>query len=328
MLQITQSLPFGHAAIIAMRSVSTSLQSKHDPLGLLVVFSPVSCTGTRALSRGRNHSKHKFLEGPVWSASDGYLLFTDVPMNTIQKIDRKACRLFREQSGGASGNAFDDKGRLYTCETHTRRVTRTDKKGAVETLVDQFEGKKLNGPNDITVTKHGHVYFTDPAFGSAGERRELPFYGVFHISPKGQVEASLKLQTRPNGIVASPDGAILYVTNSDERNVRAYDITKDGMLQNERDIHFEYGRSARWDESGRKGESLCCRLRSAYLFSKGRITGNVKNSGKAIESRLWRRRSESFVHHGSHHSLPGSPRVGERSCALLAVAIQIGQSWV
>ncbi len=179
-------------------------------------------------------SKHKFLEGPVWSARDGYLLFADVPMNTIQKIDNKGMSMFREQSGGASGNAFDDKGRLYTCETHARRVSRTDKKGEVETLVDQFEGKKLNGPNDITVTKHGHVYFTDPAFGSAVDRRELPFYGVFHVSPKGQVEASLKLQTRPNGIVASPNGEILYVSNSDERNVRAYDITKDGTLQNER----------------------------------------------------------------------------------------------
>ena len=60
-------------------------------------------------------------------------------------------------------------------------------------LVDQFEGKKLNAPNDIAVTKHGHVYFTDPAFGSAVKNVELPFYGVFHISPKGQVEASLRL---------------------------------------------------------------------------------------------------------------------------------------
>ena len=114
-------------------------------------------------------SKHKFIEGPVWSARDGYLLFADVPMNTIQKIDRNGLSMFREQSGGASGNAFDDKGRLYTCETHARRITRTDKKGAVETLAEQFEGKKLNGPNDIAVTKHGHVYFTDPAFGSAGD---------------------------------------------------------------------------------------------------------------------------------------------------------------
>jgi gluconolactonase len=197
---------------------------------------PILCL---AQEPGRYHvetvtSKHKFLEGPVWSAKDGFLLFADVPMNTIQKLDTKGLSVYRENSGGASGNAFDDKGRLYTCEAHARRVTRTDRKGSVEILADQFDGKKLNSPNDIVVTKHGHVYFTDPAFGSALEKKELPFYGVFHFSPKGQLDAALKLQTRPNGITASPDGSTLYLTNSDERNVRAYDIAKDGALQNER----------------------------------------------------------------------------------------------
>lgn len=179
-------------------------------------------------------SSHKFLEGPVWSAHDGVLLFSDIPAKLIHKLDPKGLSVFRQDSGGANGNALDDKGRLYTCEGHSRRVTRTDKKGSVEVIADQFEGKKFNGPNDIAVTKNDHVYFTDPAFGAAADIRELPFYGVFHVSPKGQVSAVLKLKTRPNGIAASPDGATLYVTNSDERNVRAYDIAKDGSLQNER----------------------------------------------------------------------------------------------
>ena len=179
-------------------------------------------------------TKHKFLEGPVWSAHDGYLLFTDVPTNKIHKIDTKGISLFREPSGGASGNAFDDKGRLYTCETRARRVVRTDKKEKIEVLADQFEGKKFSGPNDITVTKNEHVFFTDSAFGSAVETRELPFYGVFHISPKGVVSAALKLQTRPNGLALTSDGGTLYVSNSDERNVRAYDVSKDGILSNER----------------------------------------------------------------------------------------------
>jgi gluconolactonase len=179
-------------------------------------------------------TKHKFLEGPVWNAHDGYLLFTDVPSNRIHRIDSKGITLFREPSGGASGNAFDDKGRLYTCETRARRVIRTDKKDKVDVLADQFDGKKLNGPNDLVVTKNEHVFFTDSAFGSAVEARELSFYGVFHISPKGVVTAALKLQTRPNGLALSPDGATLYVSNSDERNVRAYEVSKDGILSNER----------------------------------------------------------------------------------------------
>jgi gluconolactonase len=179
-------------------------------------------------------NKHKFLEGPAWSAHDGFLLFADVPSDTIHKIDSKGPTILREASGGASGNAFDDKGRLYTCESRARRVIRTGKNDKIEVLADQFEGKKLNGPNDIAVTKNGHVFFTDPAFGPAADTRELTFYGVFHISPKGQLSAALKLQTRPNGVAVSPDGTTLYLSNSDERNVRAYDLSKDGALTNER----------------------------------------------------------------------------------------------
>ena len=179
-------------------------------------------------------SSHKFLEGPAWSAHDNTLLFSDIPKNVIHRLDPKGLTVFRQESGGANGNAFDDKGRLYSCETHARRVTRTDKKGAVEVLAESFEGKKFNGPNDIAVTRNGHAYFTDPAFGQAADTRELPFYGVFHLSPKGVLTAVLKLQTRPNGLALSADGAILYVSNSDERNVRAYDVAKDGAISNER----------------------------------------------------------------------------------------------
>lgn len=178
---------------------------------------------------------HKFVEGPAWSAHEGHLLFSDVPVNQIFKIDGKGKTLMRERSGGASGNAYDDKGRLYTCETHSRRVVRVDKDGnSPQVLAESFEGKKLNGPNDIVVTKNEHVYFTDPAFGDAKDRQELPFYGVFHISPKGVLSAALQWKTRPNGLAVSADGKTLYVTNSDERNVRAYDIGKDGALANER----------------------------------------------------------------------------------------------
>ena len=164
---------------------------------------------------------HKFLEGPVWSSHDGALFFSDIPANLIQKLDTKGMSVFRPESGGANGNALDDKGRLYTCEGHNRRVTRTDKKGSVEVLVEQFEGKKLNSPNDIAVTRNDHIYFTDPAFGSAADTRELPFYGVFHVSPKGVVTAALKLQTRPNGIAVSPDGRFAATAGIGARHIEA-----------------------------------------------------------------------------------------------------------
>jgi len=109
-----------------------------------------------------------------------------------------------------------------------------DKKGKMEVLAEKWEGKRLNAPNDIVVRKDGHVYFTDPAFGEQADTRELDFYGVYHITPKGVMNLIAKPAGRPNGIAFSPNGRILYVANSDDRNVRAYDVDKDGAVSNER----------------------------------------------------------------------------------------------
>src|SRR5579871_621995 len=129
----------------------------------------------------------RFTQGPVWS-HEGYLLFADVPSSKILKLPEEGdAQRFRDASNGAAGMAFDSQGRLYVCETHARRVTRTDKKGHIEVLADKWEGKRLNAPHDIAVSKSGQVYFTDPAFGNQQDSRELDFYGVFHISPKGQL---------------------------------------------------------------------------------------------------------------------------------------------
>jgi gluconolactonase len=176
----------------------------------------------------------RFTEGPVWSR-DGYLLFSDIPGGKIMKHSPDGdTEVYREASNGAAGNAFDAQGRLYTCETHSRRVTRTDKKGRIEVLADKWDGKRLNAPNDIVVSKSGHAYFTDPAFGSQQDKRELDFYGIYHITPKGQLSLVAKPTGRPNGIALSPNGRILYVGNSDERNIRTYDVDRDGEPSNER----------------------------------------------------------------------------------------------
>ncbi len=175
-----------------------------------------------------------FTEGPAWSP-DGYLLFSDVPNNRIWKlVPGEKPVVFREPSNGANGNTFDAKGRLYTCESRARRVTRTDRKGNVETLIDNWQGKKLNAPNDIVVRRDGHIYFTDPAFGASADTRELDFYGVYHLTPKGEAELIAKPQGRPNGIALSPDGKILYVANTDERRLYAYDLNRQGRASNER----------------------------------------------------------------------------------------------
>ena len=172
-------------------------------------------------------------EGPVWSRA-GYLLFSDFSTNTIHRYDPgKGVGVFRKDSNGANGNTFDRQGRLYTCEYRSRRVTRTNKSGKIAVLAERWEGKRLNAPNDIIVRRDGHVYFTDPLFTPL-EHRELDFYGVYHIMPKGKMELIARPKGRPNGIALSPDGAILYVANTDERNIRAYDLDKQGKASNER----------------------------------------------------------------------------------------------
>jgi len=175
-----------------------------------------------------------YAEGPAWSR-EGFLIFSDTPRDKLWKwTPGSAPEVFRPNANGPSGNAFDAEGRLYTCETRTRRVIRTDKKGAIEVLADKWEGKRLNAPNDIAVSRAGHVYFTDPAFGDQADRRELDFYGVYHIAPKSPVKLVAKPTGRPNGVALSANGRILYVVNSDERNVRAYDLDKNGEPSNER----------------------------------------------------------------------------------------------
>jgi sugar lactone lactonase YvrE len=188
-------------------------------------------------------TNHKFVEGPVWSR-EGFLVFSDIPANQIFRmlppplIDEKAegktiaepakIAIWRADSGGANGNALDAQGRLYTCEGHGRRVTRTDKKGKVEVLADHWQSKRFNSPNDIVVRRDGHAWFTDPAFGSAADTRELDFNGIFHISPKGGLTLAAKWTTRPNGVALSPDGRILYVADSDRHEVHAFDIDRAG----------------------------------------------------------------------------------------------------
>lgn len=184
----------------------------------------------------------QFLEGPAWSPREAILYFSDIPANHIYRFNPVAAggqrpavpAVFRADAGGASGNAFDAKGNLYTCESRRRRVTRTDAKGKVEVLAEQWQGRKLNAPNDIVVRHDGHVYFTDPAFGSQADTRELDFYGVFHISPKGELSVVSKPTGRPNGITLAPDGKTLYVADSDNHRILAYALDHNGDASGER----------------------------------------------------------------------------------------------
>lgn len=175
-----------------------------------------------------------FAEGPVWSP-DGFLLFSDTVIDRIQKLTPgKGESEFASLPGGAAGMAYDDQGRLYVCEFRARRVTRTGKNGKTDVIAAQFEGKRLNAPSDVVVRRDGNVYFTDPAFGSQQDARELDFYGIYHVKPGGMPEAIGRWKTRPNGIAVSPNGRLLYVADSDARLIRVYDLAGNGTASNER----------------------------------------------------------------------------------------------
>ncbi len=178
----------------------------------------------------------QYADGMVW-AHEGFLVFADAGRKKIYRLDPKSApKPTEEDPNAAQGLAYDMQARLYICESETRRVARMDRRGKLETLVDGFEGKKLNSPNDVTVRRDGQIYFTDPAFASAIDKRELDFNGVFHVTPKGEIEALARWKTRPNGIALSNDGKILYVGDADRHAVVAFDLDSRGAASNPRDL--------------------------------------------------------------------------------------------
>lgn len=200
----------------------------------LLFLLPLTAQNFSEVAVERIASGFRFTEGPAL-APDGTLLFSDVPNNRIHQIvPGKGLSVYREESNGANGNTFDDRGRLYTCESVSRRVTRTSKDGKVDVLAERFEGKRLNAPNDIVVRRDGHGYFTDPAYGNQQDGRELDFFGVYHLTPKGELSLISRMNQRPNGITLSPNERILYVAGADERVIRAYDLDRSGKATNPR----------------------------------------------------------------------------------------------
>jgi gluconolactonase len=176
----------------------------------------------------------RYADGPVWSLED-FLLFSDTVTDKQHKFTPgKGVSEAGSRPGGTAGNAYDEKGNLYTCEFRERRVVRTAKNGKTETIAGRFEGKRFNAPNDVVVRKDGNVYFTDPAFGNQEDTRELDFYGVFRVTARGQIEAIAKWKTRPNGLALSANGRTLYVSDSDGQSIHAFDLDRAGAASNDR----------------------------------------------------------------------------------------------
>jgi gluconolactonase len=154
-----------------------------------------------------------FTEGPLWHP-DGFFYFVDVRASMLYRLTPGgAPEVVHEKTGGGNGTTFDLHGRLVLCEGDNRRVTRRDADGGFEVLMDRFEGKRLNRPNDVVCRSDGSIYFTDPGLRVPLAEREVPHAGVYRIAPDGTVSLVADFEY-PNGLAFSPDERRLYVANT------------------------------------------------------------------------------------------------------------------
>ncbi|MGQ0511163.1 MAG: SMP-30/gluconolactonase/LRE family protein [Betaproteobacteria bacterium] len=185
----------------------------------------------------------RWAEGPVWLGDSRSLVWSDVPGNTMYRWDEEsgATTVYRGPSGHANGNTRDRRGRLLTCEHGGRRVSRTEYDGRVTTLMDRFQGKRLNSPNDIVCKSDRSIWFTDPSFGILGNYEgakaepELPT-NVYRLDTSGKASVVAEDINQPNGLAFSPDESILYVVESRSvpRKILAYDVVDGKTLANRR----------------------------------------------------------------------------------------------
>jgi gluconolactonase len=203
-----------------------------------------------------------FLEGPVWvhTSKPGYLIFSDIPANAIEKWDPQGGKVsaYLEKSGftgvdpgdagyqlnnghavvtlyGSNGITLDKQGRVTYCTHGDRDIVRVEKDGKRTVLADRFEGKRLNSPNDLVYKSDGSLYFTDPPFGlrklADDPKKELPFAGVYLLA-KGKLSVVNKDFGAPNGLAFSPDEKHLYVDDSFTKTYWRFDVQPDGTLAN------------------------------------------------------------------------------------------------
>ena len=200
---------------------------------------------------------HDWTEGPLWIKQGRYLLFSDIPKNSIYRWkEGEGERLYLQPSGytgkqprggetGSNALLLDPEGRLVLCQHGDRRVARMDAplanpKPQFTPLAVRYEGKRFNSPNDAVFRRNGDLYFTDPAYGMEKQwedpLREISFAGVYRRSAAGEITLLTSEMTRPNGIAFSPDEKRLYVAQSDEKAAiwRVFDVKGDGTIDNGR----------------------------------------------------------------------------------------------
>jgi len=154
-----------------------------------------------------------FTEGPLWHP-DGHYYFVDIRASVLYRLTPgQRAEVVRSNTGEGNGTTFDLTGQLVLCEGGNRQVTRMGADGRLEVLMDRFEGKRLNRPNDVVCRSDGSIYFTDPGLRVPLAQRELPYAAVYRIAPDGGITMLADFEY-PNGLAFSPDERLLYVANT------------------------------------------------------------------------------------------------------------------
>jgi gluconolactonase len=239
-----------------------------------------------------------FVEGPLWFDA-GYLWFSDVkgnvvrqwsPDGTVTEILRPGGYSGHDAPAGAligpNGMTHDKDGAVLICQHGNRQIVRVSKDRRVSVLLNRYGGKRFNSPNDLVFHSDGSLYFTDPPYGLTKQdddpKKELSFNGVYRYS-KGKLEPVIKDLTRPNGIAFSPDGKILYISNSDEKHKvwMRYDVAANGSVSNGRVFYDVTSETAPGLPDGfkvdSKGNLYCSGPGGIWIFSPdGKHLGTIK----------------------------------------------------
>ena len=194
----------------------------------------------------------RWSEGPVWFGDGRFVLWSDIPNDRILKWEEEtgAVSIFRKPSNFANGHTRDRQGRLIGCEHGGRRVVRTEYDGSITVLMDSFQGRRLNSPNDVVVKSDGSIWFTDPAFGIMGTYEghpapaQLPL-NVYRIDGASGEATAVAVDLRaPNGLAFSPDEKILYVVESratPNRVILAFDVVDAGRALANKRVFIDAG---------------------------------------------------------------------------------------
>lgn len=245
----------------------------------------------------------QFTEGPAWHP-EGFLVYSDPNTNVIYayKPESGNIEIYRTKSGyaginigdyhqpGSNGLTFDKEGRLLVCQHGERRVIRIEKKGPVTVLADNYQGRKLNSPNDLVLRSDGTLFFTDPPYGLPmafnDARKETPHSGVYAVV-NGQVKLLTTDLKGPNGIAFSPDEKYLYVSNWDITDIHntkvimRYDVAKDGTLSNGK-VFFDMNKTDGEDaldglKVDTQGNVFCAGPDGIWIISsEGKYLGRIK----------------------------------------------------